>query len=471
MEHPSSRPLSLSRFKASFFGVAAPHVWIFCATHRSEVDYGSVEPSVPLYLCLSLCMLLAMVAAWRFSVEVTKSSFLSGIVSTISALATIALVCPPAQMGEAGIVLCSCAVGAGIAWSYLEWVPFYARLEVKDAIACVFVAMAVGSALKTAIDLAPAPVAALCLAAMPFVSLAAARAALRETPAPPDDVPQYYDGRVASVPWRILAGVGAYSLVIGVVQGTPIGIDASSTALTVVHHAAEIVVAAAVLWWVFARRGLLRFASLWRAIMFFSATGLFFLPVLGSQWTGWALISVSIAQTLIVMLFWVMLADVSRHSSVSPYAVFGAGWVAYTLPFAVGRQLGALLDAWAPAGTVLLLMAYLLALAAVFALSENDISQRRIFAELEGAAPSRSLFAGIEQGCHRIAARAGLTAREEEVMVLLCQGRSKSYIAESLFISENTVRSHSKNIYRKLGVHSKQELLDLVSVPEDAARV
>ena len=56
-------------------------------------------------------------------------------------------------------------------------------------------------------------------------------------------------------------------------------------------------------------------------------------------------------------------------------------------------------------------------------------------------------------------------------MVLLCQGRSKSYIAESLFISENTVRSHSKNIYRKLGVHSKQELLDLVSVPEDAARV
>ena len=57
----------------------------------------------------------------------------------------------------------------------------------------------------------------------------------------------------------------------------------------------------------------------------------------------------------------------------------------------------------------------------------------------------------------------GLTAREVEVLQLLCKGRSKSYIAESLFISENTVRSHSKHIYAKLDVHSKQEILDLIA--------
>ena len=49
------------------------------------------------------------------------------------------------------------------------------------------------------------------------------------------------------------------------------------------------------------------------------------------------------------------------------------------------------------------------------------------------------------------------------VLQLLCKGRSKSYIAESLFISENTVRSHSKHIYAKLDVHSKQEILDLIA--------
>ena len=47
-------------------------------------------------------------------------------------------------------------------------------------------------------------------------------------------------------------------------------------------------------------------------------------------------------------------------------------------------------------------------------------------------------------------------------MELICKGRSKGYIAESLCISENTVRSHARHLYAKVGVHSKQELLDLL---------
>ncbi|MEG0017021.1 MAG: helix-turn-helix transcriptional regulator, partial [Gordonibacter sp.] len=48
------------------------------------------------------------------------------------------------------------------------------------------------------------------------------------------------------------------------------------------------------------------------------------------------------------------------------------------------------------------------------------------------------------------------------VFLLLAKGRDVPSIAKQLFISENTVRSHSKNVYRKLDVHSKQELLDLL---------
>ncbi len=47
-------------------------------------------------------------------------------------------------------------------------------------------------------------------------------------------------------------------------------------------------------------------------------------------------------------------------------------------------------------------------------------------------------------------------------MKLLCKGRTKSYIAETLYLTENTVRSHAKHLYTKLEVHSKQELMDLV---------
>lgn len=55
-----------------------------------------------------------------------------------------------------------------------------------------------------------------------------------------------------------------------------------------------------------------------------------------------------------------------------------------------------------------------------------------------------------------------LSQREQEVTDLLLRGNTVAAIARKLFISENTVRGHTKNIYRKLSVHSKQELIDLL---------
>jgi NarL family two-component system response regulator LiaR len=56
--------------------------------------------------------------------------------------------------------------------------------------------------------------------------------------------------------------------------------------------------------------------------------------------------------------------------------------------------------------------------------------------------------------------RSPLTGREWEVLDLLCEGRSTDAIAGALFLSDETVRSHIKNILRKLGVRSRQEAVD-----------
>ena len=53
----------------------------------------------------------------------------------------------------------------------------------------------------------------------------------------------------------------------------------------------------------------------------------------------------------------------------------------------------------------------------------------------------------------------GLTARETDVALLLARGLTKRYVAQRLSISEETAKSHIGNIYRKLGVHSQQELI------------
>lgn len=58
--------------------------------------------------------------------------------------------------------------------------------------------------------------------------------------------------------------------------------------------------------------------------------------------------------------------------------------------------------------------------------------------------------------------RYGLTARESEVFHLLAQGLNRLAIARELVISDDTVRTHMRNIYRKLDVHSQQQLIALV---------
>ncbi len=54
-----------------------------------------------------------------------------------------------------------------------------------------------------------------------------------------------------------------------------------------------------------------------------------------------------------------------------------------------------------------------------------------------------------------------LTPREEEVLGLLRAGRTNAQIAQSLYISIETVRTHAQRIYRKLGVSSRRQLMKL----------
>ena len=53
---------------------------------------------------------------------------------------------------------------------------------------------------------------------------------------------------------------------------------------------------------------------------------------------------------------------------------------------------------------------------------------------------------------------APLTAREADVLELLQSGQSNAEIAASLHVSVETVRTHARHIYRKLGVSSRREL-------------
>lgn len=66
------------------------------------------------------------------------------------------------------------------------------------------------------------------------------------------------------------------------------------------------------------------------------------------------------------------------------------------------------------------------------------------------------------QRCALIISRYKLSPREGEVLAYVVKGRNAKHVAEKLYISESTAKTHMSNIYRKTNVHSQQELLDVV---------
>ena len=54
---------------------------------------------------------------------------------------------------------------------------------------------------------------------------------------------------------------------------------------------------------------------------------------------------------------------------------------------------------------------------------------------------------------------AALSDRQREVVVLVCRGLSNRLIADTLDVSEGTIKSHLHTVYEKLGVQSRIELM------------
>ena len=68
--------------------------------------------------------------------------------------------------------------------------------------------------------------------------------------------------------------------------------------------------------------------------------------------------------------------------------------------------------------------------------------------------------------CDQVADTYLLSRRETDVLYLLAKGRNVGYIKEKLYISEGTAKTHVHHVYKKLNVHSQQELMALIDSVE-----
>ncbi len=126
----------------------------------------------------------------------------------------------------------------------------------------------------------------------------------------------------------------------------------------------------------------------------------------------------------------------------------------------LGELAGSLLGSQTDSVRVLGVLAGLFACSMMLVGPVASASARQRFLPSRSAAASTS--DSLSVAIQRVSVQYSLSEREREVLALLARGRSQPFIRDELVLSKNTVASHVKRIYAKLGVHSKQELIDLV---------
>jgi len=77
-----------------------------------------------------------------------------------------------------------------------------------------------------------------------------------------------------------------------------------------------------------------------------------------------------------------------------------------------------------------------------------------------GGAPMSSNIARKVVESFQLPHEKELSERENEVLTLLAKGKSYASIAQELSLSLNTIKTHTRNIYEKLQVNSKKEIIE-----------
>ena len=166
-------------------------------------------------------------------------------------------------------------------------------------------------------------------------------------------------------------------------------------------------------------------------------------------------------------VFAVVLIAAATRNRLSAVSVLTWGSLMPTLGSIVGANLGAFVATGiAGEGAFLISAAVACALVAYVLIGLSDFS----FADtIAGIEPVRPLEVPnvpdarrFENACAHVAQAHGLTPRETEVLTLLARGRNNAFVQEELTLTRNTVKTYIKRIYAKLGIHSQQELIDLV---------
>lgn len=450
----------------SYFGIWTQHVWVFWINTNNAM-LPAYLPWQTLYAVLSLTMLVVValsIRAARRGKRIKDKRVVDGFFAACAVVSTI-FVGLSLSMPDLAFLSMPALVlgGVGCAWLYLKWGQFFSGLTIWQAIAFLFTGGMIAAAVKVMLAILPSAASAIIVAFLPVASILSCWHALKDPPRA-SQTSLSYTARGLSALWKVVVTFVVFSIAnAAMLTLQPAYAAANGIFLFSIERTLEFLLCAGVLLYVFQLGKSFDFVQLWRLVLLALATD--FLVNIVMPESGFESLFAGISLNFIVLFVWLVLSDVSHQSDLHPFVVFGVGWSCYTLPFYLGSIAALSLGLSSKSVDSFAVLLYAVAVTAAFFLESRDQNTRRVFADLrKDEMVSLEDLKDIDSRCQAIGRQKGLTAREIEVMGMLCRGRSKAYIAETLFVTENTIKGHTKNLYGKLGVHSKQELQSLIGI-------
>ena len=417
------------------------------------------------------------------SVFSARWSIALSTVATITAIIAGSLIAEHALAGIPAYVA-AIIIGFSLAALTYTWATIYVRMTAAEALTTGTLALLLSGVL----NFAGMHAAAFC-GAWPLIMLFGAGACIcfitstnQDAAVPPekqDTHPVLYLPTKMKEYTKLVCGIALYALAVGIVAGTTAAnstMDSMGTlnaSVNRLHLIAALILAVAALA-LGKRANLALFLRVFTPLL----VAVFLLNIVAPDYAGTWLACTLFAWTLLQLFTFLLAVHVARQRIASLSLAFPIVWSLVLCGNAVGVLIGQLyvatygteqhlVFAMAVALTVLVVVASSLLLGnANTALS--SVRQTESAAAKDSkptttpdvtTAPSQT---PLEAACASLAQSHHLSERETEVFAMLARGYTRTSIAKKLFVSENTVRVHVKNIYAKLYVHSKQQLIDLV---------
>ncbi len=451
-----------------FLGLGIYRAWIeivfvgsfvdFPAAHVASHDLFDIVMVAVLFTCAALAKRIGPFFGRR---RVYVAAGLSLAVSTVCMFVSIGVPEYASSLAVPAVVL----GGFGIALVILLWSELYGCLN-PFRVALYYSASMIVAALVVYLCRGLAdPWLAVVTTLLPVVSLAWAAAGFRTLPS--GELPSTHPTRF-SFPWKIVLLMAVYAFAYGLQEP-------SMYQSTFGPHSAfgTLAVAAIVFVGVIARGGKFDFDIIYRIALPLMVAAFLILPSVGPLSRAVSDFCTSASYAAFSILIMLIMANLSYRYGMSALWLFGIERGVRALFSLFGRQAEQLLESPAlgfsgSQETESALVIIMVVAATMILFSEKELSSRWGITFLGGHdTPGDTAIVKKQElanRCQSLANEHGLSPREEEVLLLLAQHKTVGTIERELFIANGTVKTHIRHVYRKLDVHSRDELIDLLGL-------